>query len=163
MNGKVIIRKVKEEDNLHLAQMIREVFEEHNAPRTGTVYSDPSTDNLYQLFAADKSVLWVAEINGRVMGCCGVYPTEGLNTDTVELVKFYLPAISRGKGIGRMLMEQSIKSATELGYKKIYLESMPHFSNAVGIYEKQGFQKLKQPMGNSGHTACDIWMIKELN
>lgn len=163
MNGQIIIRKVKQEDNLALAQMIRGVFEEHNAPKTGTVYSDPTTDNLFQLFSADKSVLWVAESNNQIMGCCGVYPTEGLNNDTCELVKFYLPAPSRGKGIGRSLMEQSVLSAIEFGYKKIYLESMPQFSNAVGMYEKQGFKKLNHSMGNSGHTSCNIWMIKELN
>lgn len=163
MSETIIIRKIKEEDSLHLARMIRAVFEEHDAPRTGTVYSDPTTDNLHQLFSAERSVLWVAAMNNEIIGCCGVYPTEGLNSDTAELVKFYLPASSRGKGIGRKLMEQSISSAIEFGYKKIYLESMPHFSNAVGMYEKQGFQKLNHPMGNSGHTSCNIWMIKELN
>src|SRR5687767_11930969 len=124
MDGKIIIRKVKVEDNLLLAEMIREVFEEHDAPRNGTVYSDPATNNLYQLFTASNSMLWVAEIDNQIMGCCGIYPTEGLNEDTVELVKFYLPAISRGKGIGKKLMEKAILSAIDFGYKKLYLESL---------------------------------------
>lgn len=160
--GEIIIRKVKIEDNLFLAEMIREVFEEHNAPKIGTVYSDPTTDNLSQLFETPKSVLWVAEMDNNLMGCCGVYPTKGLDKETVELVKFYLPAITRGKGIGKKLVDQSIQSAIEFGYKRIYLESLPHFSTAIGMYEKQGFQKLEQPLGNSGHTTCDIWMIRNL-
>ena len=42
-----IIRSLEEKDNLKLAGIIREVFIEHDAPREGTVYSDPTTDNLY--------------------------------------------------------------------------------------------------------------------
>jgi putative acetyltransferase len=30
------------------------------------------------------------------------------------------------------------------------------------MYEKFGFTYLKQSLGNSGHTGCDIWMLKEL-
>ncbi|HEX8516349.1 MAG TPA: GNAT family N-acetyltransferase [Bacteroidia bacterium] len=162
MSRQLIIREVKEEDNLSLAEMIREVFEEHNAPKTGTVYSDPTTYALYQLFRESKSILWVAEINGQVTGCCGVYPTRGLQPDTAELVKYYLPASARGQGIGKMLMERSVLSAIEFGYKKLYLESLPQFSKAVNLYKKQGFRELKQPMGKSGHTSCNIWMLKEL-
>mgnify|MGYP003607273162 FL=1 len=60
-------------------------------------------------------------------------------------------------------MQQSIASAKELGYKQIYLESIPAFSKAVSIYEKQGFTYLDKPLGNSGHSGCDLWMIKNIN
>ena len=162
MQSGVIFRKVKKVDNLPLASMIREVFREHGAPHEGTVYSDPTTDDLYGLFRKSRSVLWVAEINGIPEGCCGVYPTEGLESNCAELVKYYLAEKGRGKGTGRHLMELCIESARELGYDKLYLESMPHFSKAVGIYEKLGFRHLPGPMGNSGHTGCNIWMLLEL-
>ena len=102
------IRQVKESDNPHLSKMIRKVFEEHDAPKNGTVYSDPTTNYLYESFQIEKSVLWVAENNNKILGCCGVYPTAGLPEQCVELVKFYLPKESRGKGIGKILMEKSI-------------------------------------------------------
>ncbi len=162
MNKEIILREIKPADNLQLAKIIRDVFEEHDAPKNGTVYSDPTTFSLYEFFRHPKSVLWVAELDSKIMGCCGVFPTEGLEADTVELVKFYLPASSRGKGIGKILMEHSVKSAKEFGFKKIYIESLPQFSKAVKIYEKQGFTKINHPLGNSGHSSCDIWMIKEL-
>ena len=156
------IRVAEPEDNLPLAKMIREVFTEHDAPRIGTVFSDPTTDYLYELFKAGKSILWVSETDKEILGCCGIYPTKGLDNDTAELVKFYLPASSRGKGIGKELMQKSILSAREFGYKKLYIESLPQFSKAVSMYVKQGFKKIGEPMGNSGHTSCDIWMMKEL-
>lgn len=156
------IRKIKEADNLSLAKMIRGVFEEYKAPQLGTVYSDPTTDDLYKLFQVRKSILWIAELDNSIVGSCGIYPTNGLPGNCVELVKFYLDRKSRGKGIGKMLMNKSIESAKEFGYSSLYLESLPQFSNAVSIYEKQGFIQLGEPLGKSGHTTCDIWMIKKL-
>jgi putative acetyltransferase len=126
------------------------------------VYSDSTTDNLFGMFKNKKSILWVAEENGEVLGCCGIYPTDGLPNNCAELVKFYLSAKARGKGIGTKLMQQSIKSTIELGYSEIYLESLPHFDNAIKMYEKLGFKKLEKPLGKSGHISCNIWMIKKI-
>jgi len=162
MQSAVTFRKVKKEDNLALARMIREVFLEHRAPQQGTVYSDPTTDDLHGLFRNKRSVLWVAETDGVPEGCCGIYPTEGLEDNCAELVKYYLAGKGRGRGTGRQLMELCIASARELGYEKLYLESMPHFAKAVGIYEKLGFKHLSGPLGNSGHSTCNIWMLLEL-
>ena len=162
MQSAVIFREVKKEDNVLLARMIRQVFKEHDAPQSGTVFSDPTTDDLFGLFRKSRSVLWVAELDGIALGCCGIYPTEGLENSCAELVKYYLAESERGKGTGRQLMELCIASARKLGYKKLYIESMPHFSKAVRIYEKLGFRKLSSPLGNSGHTTCNIWMLLEL-
>lgn len=156
------IRKVAKGDNAPLALMIRQVFEEYDAPREGTVYTDPTTDELYALFQEAGSVLWVAEWYGKAVGCCGIYPTPGLDKGYAELVKFYLATPFRGKGIGKALLERSVNSARELGYTRLYLESMPEFSKALGIYEQQGFSSLVGPLGNSGHPGCKIWMQKEL-
>lgn len=162
MKNNTIIRLVKKEDNFALAEMIKRVFEEHNAPLVGTVYSDPSLNNLYELFNKPKSFLWIAETNGEVLGCCGVFPTKGLPKGYAELVKYYLSKEVRGLGIGKQLMEKSILYAKEMGYKSLYIESFPQFSKAVRIYEKIGFEKINHALGESGHTACDIWMVKEL-
>jgi putative acetyltransferase len=162
MHSAVIFREIKKEDNVHLARMIRQVFKEHDAPQSGTVFSDPTTDDLFGLFRKTRSVLWVAELDGLPVGCCGIYPTEGLENKCAELVKYYLAESERGRGTGRQLMEKCIDSARDMAYQKLYLESMPHFSKAVRIYEKLGFRKLSGPLGNSGHTTCNIWMLLEL-
>ena len=158
----MMIRQIRKADNQELAIMIRKVFEEFDAPRVGTVYSDPTTDDLHGLFKAPGSVLWVAEENGLPVGCCGIYPTTGLEKGCAELVKFYLSADERGKGTGKLLMQHSINSARKMGYESLYIESLPHFSRALGMYEALGFKALEKPLGNSGHTGCNIWMIKTL-
>ncbi len=156
------IRKIELKDNLKAAAMIKAVFHEFDAPKVGTVYSDPLTNKLAETFIDARSVLWVAEEDEVIMGTCGIFPTEGLPENYAELVKFYLAPHARGKGIGKKLFEKSLRSAVDLGYTKIYIESFPQFSTAIGIYEKYGFNYLDQPLGNSGHTSCNIWMIKDL-
>lgn len=156
------LRKVKQSDNEMLAAIIRNVFEEMDAPKSGSVYSDPSTDHLFNLFLQPQSALWVAEYENRIVGCCGIYPTDGLPQGWVELVKFYLSPEARGKGIGRSLMAKCIESALKYDYKTLYLESFPIFTDAIRLYEKFGFKPIHSAAGNSGHIACTVWMTKDL-
>lgn len=158
----ITIRPVEEADNGALATIIRNAFLEFNAPTRNTVFEDPTTDHLSGLFEAAGSRLWVAEEDGRLLGCCGIYPTEGLPEGCVELVKFYLSGAARGKGVGAALFHKCQESAQALNYKELYLESLPQFATAVGMYERLGFKKLDHPLGNSGHTGCNIWMLKTL-
>lgn len=153
------IRKIEEKDNKELADLIRVVFREFKIDKPGTVYTDPTTDRLSELFKQTGSAYWLAEEDGVLMGGCGIYPTDGLPDGCVELVKFYLSAASRGKGIGKLLMQKSIESAQHFGYNEIYLESFPELSTAIGMYEKTGFKKINAPLGNSGHFACNVWML----
>ncbi len=145
-----------------LVDLIRKVFREFKIDKPGTVYTDPTTDALYQLFQTPGSAYLVAEQEGEIIGGCGVYPTDGLPEGCAELVKFYLAAETRGQGIGYQLMQQNIALAKELGYKQLYLESFPELAKAVSMYEKAGFKPLPHALGNSGHYACNIWMLKDL-
>lgn len=156
------IRKIQESDNEKLAKIIRSCFDDFQVATSGTVYEDPTTDDLYQLFRPENAELFVAEVNGEIAGCCGIFPTEGLPEKCAELVKFYISKDFRGKGIGKMLMEETIGFAKHASFKSIYIESLPEFSTAVSIYEKQGFNYLEKPLGNSGHCGCNLWMIKHL-
>lgn len=156
------IRKIELKDNVAAAAMIRNVFDEFNAPLIGTVYSDPLTDSLYQTFDIAKAVLWVALLDNKLVGICGIFPTLGLPEGCAELVKFYLAPEARGQGLGKTLFDKSLESAKKLGYQEIYIESMPQFSKAINIYEKYGFTYLQNPIGTSGHTSCNIWMIKKI-
>ena len=114
------------------------------------------------MFENPKTAYWVIEEDHKIIGCGGIFPTEGLPTSTCELVKLYLHSSARGKGLGRDLMFKCFEKAKSFGYKNIYLESMPELNKAVTLYEKVGFKHLNSSLGNSGHFGCDIWMVKSL-
>ncbi|UYQ91538.1 GNAT family N-acetyltransferase [Chitinophaga horti] len=158
----MIYRTIRKEDNEHLAVIIRAGIAEFDVPTEGTAYTDPTTDDLFTLFQAPGSAYTVAEEHGLILGGCGVYPTAGLPGGYAELVRFFLAAEARGKGIGRLLMERTFDMARELGYTHLYIESFPEMKKAVGMYEKAGFNYLDKALGNSGHYACNVWMVKAL-
>jgi putative acetyltransferase len=158
----IVLRKIEERDNKAIAEVIRTVFREFGIDRPGTVYYDPTTDDLFSLFKRPGSAYWIAEEDGNIIGGCGLFPTEGLPEHCAELVKLYLLPGVRGRGLGRMLMEKTFETAREMGYKQLYLESMPELGRAVSIYEKCGFRFLPSRMGDSGHFNCQIWMLKDL-
>ncbi|MEY4309807.1 MAG: hypothetical protein RL422_2010 [Bacteroidota bacterium] len=156
------IRPIESRDNEALAKVIRTALAEFGANKPGTVYFDPTTDALFELFRTPGSYYYVATIDEKVVGGCGIFPTENLPDGTCELVKLYVAKDARGTGLGKQLMEKSMNWAKENGYTQVYLESMPELSKAVSIYEKVGFKSLDHPLGNSGHCGCDIWMLKAL-
>ena len=156
------IRDLRKEDNPGLAKIVRDTLAEFGANHRNTVYYDPTTDTLFEVFQSPGSKYFLAELHGEMVGGGGIYPTDGLPGDTCELVKMYLLPQARGHGIGRILIEKCIEAAAANGFKKIYLETMPELKQALSVYEKFGFRFLNGPMGNSGHTGCSLWMLKVL-
>jgi putative acetyltransferase len=162
MNERLEIRPIQQTDNTQIASIIRTVLAEHKADKPGTVYYDPTTDDLFSLFRQPGSAYFIVMLNDEVVGGAGIFPTENLPQGCCELVKLYLHNKLRGKGIGRSLIQRCIDEAKKMGYSSMYLETMPELSNAVSLYEKLGFKSLPQPLGNSGHFGCDIWMLLTL-
>jgi putative acetyltransferase len=158
----IIIRNIQPADNPLLAKIIRNTLTEFKANHPGTVYYDPTTDALFELFQKPGALYNVAEVNGEIVGGGGIYPTEGLPEATCELVKMYLLPPARGLGLGRMMIEKCLLQAKEMGYRNVYLESMPELKQALNVYAKLGFEYLKGALGNSGHTGCTLWMMKQI-
>ena len=156
------LRPINEKDNSSIARIIRDVLTEFGADKPGTVFFDPTTDHLFELFSHPKSAYFIAELNGTIVGGSGIYPTHGLPADCCELVKLYLIPQMRGRGVGGKLMEKCFHQAALYGFQQLYLETMPELRTAIGLYEKTGFTHLSAPLGNSGHFGCDLWMIKQL-
>ena len=47
-------------------------------------------------------------------------------------------------------------------FTKCYIETMPNMISAQKLYLKKGFEYIDKPIGNTGHTACPVWMLKDL-
>jgi putative acetyltransferase len=158
----MLIRRIVAKDNAAMAEIIRNSLLEFNAAKPGTVYFDKTTDHLAEVFTQPRSAYFVIEINGEIAGGSGYFPTKGLDENTCELVKMYVSKKFRGNGYGQTLLQKCMAEAAKEDYKKMYLESMPELKNAISMYKKNGFRFISGSMGNSGHSGCDIWMIKTL-
>lgn len=158
-----IIREINSTDNIALARVIRQSLEEFGAAKPGTVYFDPTTDELSKVFENTESAYFVVTHGNEIAGGGGIFPTKGLPENTCELVKLYLAPQARGIGMGKMLMQLCEDKAAQLGYATIYLETMPELTIAIPLYEKMGYKFLDSALGNSGHTGCSVWMLKEID
>lgn len=163
MKDEIIIRKIIANDNATMATIIRRSLEDFNAVKQGTVYFDETTDHLYELFQEERSCYFVAAINDEVVGGAGIFPTEGLPQKTCELVKMYVSSDARGKGLGKILLRRCIDEAKNNGFEKMYIETMPELTNAIAMYKKYGFDFIPSSLGNSGHSGCDLFMMKDLS
>jgi putative acetyltransferase len=157
-----IIRKIEKKDNPSVAQLIRSVFDELKIPKVGTAYEDPYLDLMFEEYNKLNSVYFVVEVNGRILGGAGVAPLANVADFFCELQKMYFLPETRGLGIGTQIMEHCLQAAKDFGFEKCYLETMPFMLDAQKLYKKVGFQNLEAPMGNTGHTSCPVWMLKDL-
>src|SRR5688500_9877267 len=105
MEDKIEIRNIRREDNYAIAKIVRDTLTEFKANKRGTAFYEDSTDHLYEEFQIEKATYFVVVLNDEIAGGAGIYPTKGLPPDTCELVKIYLVPNTRGKAIGKMLMQ----------------------------------------------------------
>jgi len=158
----IIIREIQKADNVAIAQVVRDVLIEHNVPKVGTAYADPSLNFMFENYSEEKSAYFIVEKEGKLIGGAGIAPLENGPTEICELQKMYLLSDARGLGVGAKLMEVCLEKARQLGFKKCYLETVDYLKDAQKLYKKSGFEYLQGPLGNTGHSACEVWMLKEL-
>jgi len=158
----MIIREIQKEDNPQIAQVIRQVFIDDNYPKVGTAFEDTQLDFMFEAYDKERAVYFVIENNGKIVGGAGVSQLENSNENTCELQKMYFLHEARGKGFGLQMIEKCLEKATDFGYEKCYLETLPEMLVAQKLYQKLGFEYLCEPMGTTGHSSCPVWMIKGL-
>jgi putative acetyltransferase len=156
------IREIQKEDNPQIAAVIREVFISDDYPKTGTAFADTQLDFMFEAYDNHRATYFVVEENGKIIGGGGVSQLENSTENICELQKMYFLQEARGKGIGLQMIEKCLAKATEFGYEKCYLETLPEMLAAQSLYKKVGFEYLCEPMGNTGHTTCPVWMLKNL-
>ena len=157
-----ILREIAPKDNLKIATVIRNVFEELDAPKVGTAYADPHLNILFEVYQAENEIYFIVEMDGTILGGCGIGNLVEAEFKICELQKMYLAKEARGKGIAKDLMQKCLTFAKQAGYDKCYIETLPFMKDAQKLYVKSGFTYIDGPMGSTGHNACDVFMIKKI-
>ncbi|MCL1037102.1 bifunctional helix-turn-helix transcriptional regulator/GNAT family N-acetyltransferase [Shewanella submarina] len=159
------IRLLLPEDNAAMAQVIRTVSSEYGlTPDKGYGVSDPTLDCLSEVYADDRACYWVISQENRVLGGGGIAPLADKQgrKDICELQKMYFLPELRGKGFARRLTLQALAFAKAQGYACCYLETTACLTEAVRLYEAMGFEHLPSHMGETGHDACELPMLRNL-
>ncbi len=156
------IREISRNDNQQVAALIRSVFEDMGIPKTGTAYADTSLNRMYEAYNRPKAFYFIIEEDGKIIGGGGIAPLDNCGGNVCELQKMYFLEEARGRGFGTKMLDLCLGKAKKFGFDKCYLETMPYMDAARKLYEKNGFEYIDGPMGDTGHTSCSVWMLKTL-
>ena len=157
-----LIRPIQATDNSVVAHIIRSVMTEFGAVGHGFSIMDPEVDQMYQAYQAPNSSYFVVEQGGVVQGCGGIAPLAGGEVGVGELKKMYFLPTLRGLGYGRKLIMLLEEEAKRLGYRQLYIETLASMKSANHLYQRCGYEPLERPLGNTGHSGCDLFYQKML-
>lgn len=163
MQQAYLIRPIQPTDNTVVARLIRQIMGEFETVGEGYSSADTEIDDMFQAYAGARSVFYVLEKDGRIMGCGGFGPLNGADPEICELRKMYFLPELRGIGLGKKLLHLCLDKAREMGYRECYLETVERMWQAVRLYEKTGFKKLENRCGDTGHCSCEAYYSLRLS
>lgn len=152
-------RLIDKRDDARVAFIIRECLTEYGGDhRPDTAWADPYLDRFSEVYVLDNNRYWVAETeDGTVVAGIGVGPICGA-PGIGELQKMYCLEPFRGRGVAEALLQLALNFA-KAHYDALYLETMDNMLRAQRFYEKNGFVKTEETIGNTGHTGCGCHYI----
>ena len=123
---------------------------------------EPADRALYTTYQSQRSLYFVAVSGGEIVGGAGIAPLAGADPLTCELQRMYLRGDARGRGIGNALLEHCLKAARQMLFVRCYLETISQMQGALQFYGRNGFCDLQAPLGRTGHSHNDRWLMRPL-
>ena len=87
-------------------------------------------------YAPPRGALFLAWVEGDSAGCVGVRP---IDETTCEMKRLYVRPEFRVRGVGRILAERAVAVGREIGYDRMWLDTVPSMAAAIGLYRSMGF------------------------
>jgi N-acetylglutamate synthase-like GNAT family acetyltransferase len=102
---------------------------------------------------------WIAEIDGEIVGSVFLVKKS---KQVAKLRLLILHPRARGLGLGTRLVDECVRFAREAGYRKITLWTNSVLDAARHIYEKAGFQLIRQEPAPSfvRDPVSEVWEMK---
>ncbi|MBF8747621.1 bifunctional helix-turn-helix transcriptional regulator/GNAT family N-acetyltransferase [Pseudomonas monteilii] len=89
---------------------------------------------------------WIAEQGGQVVGSIFVVRHD---ENTAKLRMLYVDARARGLGIGKRLVDETLRFARQAGYKRMILWTTSNLTTARKLYQGAGFELIEEEEVNS--------------
>ena len=108
-------------------------------PQLSSSSPPPSRDHLTALVASEDTVLFIARVDGRILGSLTL-ALYRIPTGTKAWIEdVVVDSEARGHGIGVLLNRAALDEARARGAKNVSLTSRPSREVANGLYRRIGF------------------------
>src|SRR5207253_10147853 len=138
----IVIRKATVNDAGQVADVMNAVIAEGKYTLLDRPFSEEE-ERAFILSLSDRSAVYV-ESDGEIVGVqsIGMVTAYADSVRHVATMGTWLRRDFRGRGIGRLLAEESFKFARSVGYMKIVIQVLADNESALLFYRTLGFQDI---------------------
>lgn len=118
---------------------------------------DQEVAHLEQKYGPPGGALYLARADGQDAGCIGL---RRLDERRCEMKRLYVRPAFRGHGIAHTLVETILADARALGYRQMFLDTLPFLDTAIAMYRRFGFIDIPRyndsPLDNTVYLRLDL-------
>jgi len=142
----VNIRLAKPEDQRRCSELLNVLAESTLEP-----YEIFNSDAFSKLISNERGSLVIAEENGIILGMASISFNLALryNGEYCQLEELVVDKDARGKNVGGLLIEETLRLAKNRGCKEFGLYILESTKHNQPFYEKYGFVKIGEEMRQS--------------
>ena len=142
----VNIRLAKPEDRRRCSELLNVL-----AKATSEPYEIYDSDTFSNLISNERGSLVIAEENGIILGMASISFNLALryNGEYCQLEELVVDQDARGKNIGGLLIQETLRLAKNRGCKEVGLYVLDSTKHNQTFYEKYGFVKIGEEMRKS--------------
>ncbi len=150
------LRLANNKDCVKVTELVYGVLMEYDLkPDPGA--TDVDLKDIEQSYFERGGAFYVLEEkDGSIIASYGLYL---IDKQTCELRKMYLHSSYRSKGLGKLLLEDALAKAKQIGFKKMTLETASVLKEAISLYKSYGFVEYEPEQMSS---RCDQAFMLEL-
>jgi len=91
----------------------------------------------FALSQSERERIWIVDEDGKLVGCVAIVEAS---EEEAQLRWLVLVPHLRGRGLGRMLVEEAVGFCREAGYASVFLWTVEGLDAALHVYESLGFE-----------------------
>lgn len=118
---------------------------------------DNELANLPGEYSPPSGRLLLALDGNIAIGCVALRELQGRDC---EMKRLYVRPSARNQGIGRLLTRAVLSEARAIGYKRVFLDTLPSMSAARALYHSLGFTEAPpychNPIQGVSYLALDL-------
>jgi putative acetyltransferase len=159
---RLTIRPLESNDVPAMLDIIRDSRAQYGLAGRVEALLEPADLALFATYQRWRSLYFVAELDGEIVGGAGVAPLSGSDPLTCELQRMYLKNEARGHGIGTRLLNACLDVARRFWFVRCYAETISEMDQALKLYARHGFETLPGALGRTGHAHNDRGLLRGL-